>query len=70
MDKINSYLTIGRDIEGSITGAIVGGIWGSVLLPGVGTITASIVEAVHAGFYGAVIGSAWYGFESLYNEFF
>ena len=62
------------DIEGSITGAIAGGImgaiWGSVLLPGVGTLTAAIVEAVHGGFYGAVIGSAYYGLESLYHEFF
>jgi len=65
---------VDADIDGSITGAIsggiVGGIWGSVLLPGVGTITASIVEAVHGGFYGAVIGSAWYGFESLFDELF
>jgi len=49
------------DIEGAIAGAIggaIGGaIWGSVLLPGVGTITAAIVEAVHVGFYGAFIGS-------------
>ena len=65
---------VNADIDGSITGAIgggiIGGIWGSVLLPGVGTITASIVEAVHGGFYGAVIGSAWFGFTSLYDEIF
>ncbi len=65
---------VNADIEGSITGAIsggiIGGIWGSVVLPGAGTITATIVEAVHGGFYGAVIGSAYYGFESLYNECF
>lgn len=58
---------VNADIEGSITGAIsggiIGGIWGSVILPGVGTITATIVEAVHGGFYGAVIGSAYYGFK-------
>jgi hypothetical protein len=55
------------DMEGALCGLIAGGIYGgivgSALLPGVGTITAAIVEGVQGASYGAVINSCWTAFK-------
>ncbi|MGQ9621669.1 MAG: hypothetical protein ACUVTX_11935 [Bacteroidales bacterium] len=49
------------DIEGAIAGAIIGciggAIGGTLIMPGVGSITACILESVSQGFQGAVVGS-------------
>jgi hypothetical protein len=44
---------------GMISGCIIGSIIGSGLMPGVGTLTACMMEAINGGFWGAVIGSAY-----------
>lgn len=44
-------------IGGAIGGCITGAIIGTVILPGVGTITACVLEAVTVGFEAAVISS-------------
>jgi outer membrane lipoprotein SlyB len=60
------------DMEGALCGAIAGGIvgaiYGSVLMPGVGTITAAIVEAVHCGVYGAIVSSGWQAIKILVSK--
>jgi hypothetical protein len=52
---------IDADIMGAIAGAIGGCIGGAVvgtfIMPGVGSITACMLEAVNLGFQGAVLGS-------------
>ncbi len=49
------------DIEAAIGGAIIGciggAIGGSMIMPGVGTLSACMVEAVSAGFQAAIVGS-------------
>jgi len=44
-------------MAGAIGGCIGGAVVGTIILPGVGSITACILEAVNMGFQGAVLGS-------------
>ena len=57
------------DIDGAIIGmvggCIGGAIIGTMIMPGVGSLTACMLEAVSAGFQGAVIGSTLGGIKYL-----
>jgi hypothetical protein len=58
------------DVDGAIVGAIggcIGGaIFGTLILPGVGSLTACMLEAVNLGFQGAVIGSTYAALKYLF----
>ena len=53
-----------------ISGCLGGVIWGTGIMPGVGSLSACVLEAVEWGFYGAIINSSFAGVKYLWNEYF
>ncbi len=44
-------------LAGFIVGAIIGGVGGTLIMPGVGTVTAAFLEGMQGAVYGAIVGS-------------
>jgi hypothetical protein len=51
-DMIGSFL-------GFVAGAIIGAIGGTLIMPGVGSITAAFLEGMQSAVWGAILGSIW-----------